>query len=101
MSAAAEEVHEGRIRSAGFRKVLYVEPRDVYLLLNTCKNYGIAAWSELEGCRDAPLVIQAAIRDFERAEEDPDIGVGPVDDWVDSFEAWPVRVSHVAEGECR
>ena len=31
VSAAAEEVHEGRIRSAGFRKVLYVEPRDVYL----------------------------------------------------------------------
>ena len=42
VSAAAEEVHEGRIRSAGFRKVLYVEPRDVYLSLNTCKNYGIA-----------------------------------------------------------
>lgn len=31
VSCARDDVQDGRIRSAGFRCVLYVEPKDVYL----------------------------------------------------------------------
>lgn len=56
-------------------------------------------WTHACARADAPLVVQIAVRDVQRAEERPDVRVGPIDDGVDPLKPRPVGVRGIPEAQ--
>lgn len=86
-------ISDGVIRRAGLGNVLYVEPRDVYLHI---EEMSLLVYDRFG--RTLPLIIQRAIWNIKSTQERPNVGVGPVDNGVDTLERRPTRISHISMG---
>lgn len=85
-------LQQGCMRSAGLRKVLYVDPRDVYL-------QPLSVELQVEYAAYVPLVIEVTVGDVQSAQECPYVSVGPVDYRINSLKARPSGVGWVSKAK--